>query len=1037
MAKKELFTQGWEFQLVPVGEAVVEEQGFVPVDIPHDWQIYDSTNLYQDGDGWYQKKFHIKKEEELLYYLYFEGVYMDSRVFVNGEFWGEWKYGYSSFYFDITNGLVDGENIIHVRTRLQHPNSRWYSGAGIYRNVWLKIMPKVHILQDGIYISCKKSDKDQKEENSIWKVDIETEINFSGGNPEEYMLEIELINREGKIEAKKEVSCGKYKKISKKKLSLLPVNEAGAVSCHANLTLENPKLWNSWDIGQPEYYDCHISLFYQNNKIEEETTTFGCRTCEFLPEEGFFLNGRHIKLKGVCEHHDLGALGATFHPAAAKRKLEILKSMGVNAIRTSHNMPAPDLLSLADQMGFLVVDEAFDMWERSKTKYDYARFFQVWAKYDVASWIRRDKNHPCVIMWSVGNEIYDTHADKEGIRIIKKLIEQVLLHDKKQNAKPTIASNYMAGENAQACADIIKIAGYNYAERLYQEHHKLHKDWVIYGSETSSTVQSRGIYHFPLNQPLLKAEDEQCSSLGNSTVGWGAKSTDYCIAMERDHSFSMGQFLWSGFDYIGEPTPYQTKNSYFGQIDTAGFPKDSYYRYRAAWTDYKKQPMVHIFPYWDFNEGQVIDVQVVSNAPLVELFVNGVSQGKQEIDWEKGEHFSGIWQIPYREGSLLAVAYNKEGQEIARKEEHSFGDAAILEIEADKTTIGPEELVFLTIETRDKEGYLVKNANNRVIVKVEGAGRLIGLDNGDSTDYDSYKGVSRRLFSGKLLAIIAPKGQSGKVHVTVTSEGLIPAECILSVVGQPIIEKIEENKQLEIPVEIPIRKIEICTPEGQQMDAAQKEVLVKAIIKPQNATYRDIEWRIADNTGATAINAEIEYRNQEKTEIKVIAKKNGIFCLQAMCKNGTEKTRLISRQEFFVTGLEEIKKNLQRKAWETYNAANCDEVYGDSFLREDNAITHIGNNVSLVFQQIDFGKTGCAAIGICGRTLLEKNSIHIHFSNGKEEKRQIVEFQCCKEYQNQVFPLKNITGVQDITFIFLPGSSFDFKEFQFIKIEKE
>lgn len=319
-------------------------------------------------------------------------------------------------------------------------------------------------------------------------------------------------------------------------------------------------------------------------------------------------------------------------------------------------------MELADEMGLLIVSEAFDMWERSKTPYDYARFYLQWWKRDVASWVRRDRNRPSLLMWSIGNEIYDTHADSRGQELTRELQAEVLIHDPRRNAFVTIGSNYMPWENAQKCADIVKVAGYNYAEKYYEQHHREHPDWIIYGSETCSTVQSRGVYHFPLAQSVLADDDQQCSSLGNSSTSWGAKSTEVCITEDRDAAFSLGQFLWTGFDYIGEPTPYHTKNSYFGQLDTAGFPKDSYYIYQAEWTDYRTHPMVHIFPYWDFSQGQLIDVRVCSNAPRIELFMNEIPQGIVEIDHVHGHKLLGEWQLPYAEGVLRAVAYDEQGR---------------------------------------------------------------------------------------------------------------------------------------------------------------------------------------------------------------------------------------------------------------------------------------------------------------------------------------------------------------------------------------
>jgi len=537
------------------------------------------------------------------------------------------------------------------------------------------------------------------------------------------------------------------------------------------LYVEAPKLWS---IECPNLYTLRTQLIVEGKHLEEETQRFGFRTTRFDPKQGFFLNDQHVKLQGVNEHHDLGALGAAVNRTALRRKLNLLKEMGVNAIRTSHNMPAVELMELADEMGILIDSEAFDMWELKKTEYDYSRFFPEWCSRDVASWIRRDRNHPSIILWSIGNEIYDTHAGERGIEITRMLKELVLRHDPKRNGYVTIGSNYMSGENAQKCAQELDAAGYNYAENLYDSHHEKYPHWCIYGSETASTIQSRGIYHFPASKLIVTYEDEQCSSLDNCTVSWGARNGQKNITDDRDAEYSLGQFIWTGFDYIGEPTPYTTKNSYFGAIDTAGFPKDQFYLYQAEWTDYRVKPMVHILPYWDFNEGQLIDIKIYSNAPRVELFYNDTSMGCYEIDHKRGKQLAGVWQLPYQKGTIKAVAYDELGNVIATDHKSSYSDPARIVLTPDKTRLRADgrDLVFIEIAMEDDKGNPVDNANNRVNVEVSGAGRLLGLDNGDSTDYDQYKGTSRRLFSGKLLAIVAAKLEAGEIMVQVTSEGL-------------------------------------------------------------------------------------------------------------------------------------------------------------------------------------------------------------------------------------------------------------------------
>ena len=496
---------------------------FHPVNLPHDWLIANSADHYENSEGWYQKTissdilpFDALSDDDWL--LYFEGVYMDCTIFVNGMQAGEWKYGYSSFEVRLTPFLKTGENTILVHVRYQSPNSRWYSGAGIYRSVWLKKVPAVHIASDGIAAETHRL------ENGNWSLCMHT-----------------TLEKEGIQQSAKDFFASENDNPNASLSLSFCVQTLDGTVILSEIPKDTPVTLTNiqpWDINEPNLYKIVCTLSENSTAIQTETITTGFRTTRFDTNEGFFLNDVHIKLKGVCQHHDLGALGSAVNRSAIKRQLTILKSMGVNAVRTTHNMPAVELLELADEMGILIVDEAFDMWEMSKTTYDYARFFKEWSARDVKSWICRDRNHPCVILWSIGNEIYDTHANEHGQEITRYLKEQVLLHDPYGHALPTIGSNFMQGENARKCADILKIAGYNYAERLYNKQHADHPDWVIYGSETSSTVQSRGIYHFPLAKPLLTDDDGQCSSLGNSTVNWGAKNQQFCAVSDLHMPFS-------------------------------------------------------------------------------------------------------------------------------------------------------------------------------------------------------------------------------------------------------------------------------------------------------------------------------------------------------------------------------------------------------------------------------------------------------------------------------------------------------------------
>lgn len=1129
-----LWNENWSFLKTAAGtiyeEAVKRKQEFVPVDIPHDWLIYDSLNLYEDSTGWYLKRF-LYEETEKRAFLTFEGIYMDSTVYVNGQKAGEWKYGYSTFTLEITDYLQKGENEILVSACFLSPNSRWYSGAGIYRDVWFSVKERTYLPENPVYISTE-----QQGEDFFLTLQYEVE----GDRQKDAEAVFFLCDEKGK------------------ETELTPVKAEGRKKKYL---VREPK---RWDVESPVLYTLKTQLLLEGKVIQEEREQFGFRDTKFDPERGFFLNGRHVKLNGVCEHHDLGALGAAFNRSAMKRKFRILKEMGVNAVRGTHNMMAPGFTELADEMGLLVVSEAFDMWERAKTTYDYARFFKEWSARDVESWVKRDRNHPSVILWSIGNEIYDTHADERGQEITRYLKELVEKYDPEKNAAVTIGSNYMPWENAQKCADIVKLAGYNYSEKYYEQHHKEHPDWVIYGSETSSIVQSRGVYHFPLKAGILSEDDEQCSSLGNSSTSWGAKSMEECITKDRDTEFSMGQFLWSGFDYIGEPTPYHTKNSYFGQIDTAGFPKDAYYVWQSVWTDYKKAPMVHVFPYWDFNEGQLIDVRVCSNAPFVELFLNGRSLGKQKLTHERnsGKRILADYQIPYEKGTLTAVAYDEEQNEIAREERKSFGNSKKIVIIPENTEAqaGGRDLFFLRIGTLDEEGNPVENACDRVEVRVSGAGRLIGLDNGDSTDYDSYKGTSRRLFNGKLLAIIQTNEVPGEISVEVTGKGLKSASLICKSrvsSGEPLAAR-EENRKMPVILgrkeEIPVRKITLKSPDGQLFGKDKDTIRVEAFLEPADATDRELLFKAVNDNGVPVNLVELD---REDRAVVMKAKGDGAFRLFAMSKSGSDNIRVMSQLEFEIEGMgcayldpydfisgslytsvkgevgngnekgvatardgetvvtygnidfgnvgsdeitisifalsdeeypiriyegipgeegsaliadvvyqkpsiwnvyqpETFRLNRKlkgitsisfqvhqkihikgfsfkkyEKAWQTLKASEADAVYGDSFVRTEEAVEKIGNNVSFVFRDMDFGTEGTGELMIRGRAGESGNTIHVRFFNDTDEIKQIVEFPASSEYTTQSFSIGTVKGKWDVTFVFLPGSCFDFESFRF------
>lgn len=1239
MRKEENFNFGWEFSLSDLDKEPSDI--WTSVNLPHDWLIYDTENLYRDGIGRYRKKFYVKKDADKVYLINFDGVYMDSNVYVNNQKTGEWRYGYSSFEFDITDQLLDGENEILVEIRHRSPNTRWYSGAGIFRDVVFKEVDKTHIITDGVYISAMSSD-----ENDLslpWNVTADVEI---AGDSDDIILEhsirlitpdeknvysisrlqedskdwvlndcskgdncsicshpcklhgevrisdfhteniTDFLKRENQIIYGKTDSEGrKYFDRTETYFGSDEVNIGTATKVNAkfriSFCINNPFVW---DISMPNLYELTTLVKRNGEAVDMVKSVFGLRLIKFTPDKGCFLNGRHIKLYGVCEHHDLGALGSAFNTAAMRRKILKLKEMGVNAIRTSHNMPARKLLQLADEMGILINCEAFDMWRRVKTEFDYHNYFDEWYERDVESWIRRDRNHPSIIMWSIGNEIYDCHADEGGFELTKELRRNVEKHDYMFNAKATHGSNYMAWDGAQRCTENLVLAGYNYGEKIYSEHHEKHPEWMIYGSETASTVQSRGVYHFPLNVSVMADDDEQCSTLGNCTTSWGAESSEWVTRADRDAKFSQGQFIWTGFDYIGEPTPYHTKNSYFGAIDTAGFEKDVYYVYKAEWTDSDKAPFVHLYPYWDFNEGQMIDVRAASNLNSVELFVNGISKGIQKIDHIHGAELIKTWQVTYEKGQIEVVGYDYDGNIAARDAHFSFGNPIQISI-AD--SYSNDDMMFLEISTIDNTGNAVENDNSRIWIYVEGNAELAGLDNGDSTDFENYKTNCRRLFNGKLLAMVRRTG-SGEIKVRAEAIGLKGCEIIYDEKSVPVfhssydwvpdseavaesltektvndimlqknIERILENNR-KYSKDIPIRKIDLKVNGSRILSPENKEVVVKAVIYPENASYSDIKWIPVNDYAVKSNLCEITpYNSEDGYFCNIKAKGDGHFRIRCMANNGSDVAKVISCIEFTCEGLgaaflnpyefiagslytdskgdigngnekgvatsrdddsyigyenidfgefgsdeitipiftldsqeykigiwegrpyEEgstllcdgryckpsiwnvyqnetyrLKKRLKGvtslyftadakyhikgfvfnkadKAFSVLKASDCTRIYGDNYIIGPDSIDEIGNNVTIEFDGMDFGDRISNKLKIKGRSLTDKNSIHLKINDGVNSKIQLIEFKYSDSMVEQVFDIDDVSGNVQVSFVFLPGCRFDFEEFVF------
>lgn len=1060
---KTLFTLDWQFRKDPIGTDITDifnSTTWENIDIPHDFLIYDITDTYSEGISTYKKTFHIDLDElgSDRLTLIFEGVCMDSKIYLNQKEIFEWKNGYSKFEVDLTPHLINGKNTIYVTNTIMIPNSRWYAGAGIYRNVWLNRKPNVCFATDGGYISTtKKTSMGNTEE--LWDLHLDFELSFF---ERKYLNELNCFSIQHIITSSDgEEILNITTKLDNKNTEKY-ADELSICDSLVNkqiFTIKNPLLWDTSDAN---LYNLKSILLLNKEPLDTQAMRFGFRTISFDCNDGFFLNGRKLMVNGTCEHHTLGALGAAMNKAYLIRQLKILKKMGINAIRSSHNMPSKELLDLCDEMGLLLYTESFDMWEKTKTDHDYGKFFKDWWKKDLTSWVKQDRSHPSVFVWGIGNEIQDTH-EPHGIEITRNLHNAVKALDYYNNAYTGIGSNLMEWEGAQNCANEVDLAGYNYMDHLYDEHHRKYKDWCIYGSETSSTLQSRGIYHFPLKNRLLTYDDGQCSSLGNCSANWGAKNADHVIVSHRDREFVWGNFLWSGFDYIGEPTPYFTKNSFFGQVDTAGFPKDSYYQYMAEWTDYHTAPMVHLFPYWDFNEGQMIDVRACTNAPRLEIFFADEKSDKYtslktfDIDHANDTELTKSIQIPYRKGKIKAVAYDENSKVIATDTASSFGDAKKITLKADKTELIADgrDLVFVEINTLDENDIFVANSRSRINVEVIN-GRLLGLDNGDSTDYEQYKTTSRKLFSGRLLAIIAANKEPGEIVVNVTSPSLTPATITLfskeceTETKSSFIENCKPNKDEKLLSEIPVRKIELklcdklINEKGKSLlTNEKKEAIIEAKILPENATYTDLNWKAITEKGVESNCVDIKVVESSKDKVKALltAKGDGDFKLICSCNNSNESvTEVMSELEFSVTGMGEANFS----PYKLVNGIDNSGCTADAKLSFQGGVYITSTErTRFLFSNIDFGEYGSDEIHVpifsfedvlpieiwLGDS--EKNNAKMLYKGNYEAKSWY------NHYQENIFKLSaRIKGIQSISIVVYPTIKMSLQGFYFTKYEK-
>lgn len=764
------FDKDWKFQLGDStgAEAVnFDDSSWRKLNLPHDWSVegeFSESNpatpgggALPGGVGWYRKTFKVSKADlNGCVFIDFDGVYENSEVWINGQSVGKRFYGYSSFRYELTPYLHSGnqENVLAVRVdNSQQPNSRWYSGSGIYRNVWLVKTGKTHIKHWGTYVTTPEITPEMA------KVSFSVQI-------------LNRLNSGQKLEVKTIVEDPFGTEVATGKME---TNEAkdSVITVPFNFEIKSPRLWN---LDDPKLYSAVTEVYVDGNLVDDYSTPFGIRSFRFDADKGFFLNGRNMKINGVCDHHDLGPLGSAINTRALERQIELLKGMGCNAIRTSHNPPAPELLDLADRMGMIIMDEAFDMWKKPKNKYDYHTVWDEMHKKDLQDMIRRDRNHPSVMIWSIGNEIPE-QWDSTGVKIAKELAGYV--HELDTTRPITSALNDPQPKNNIYQSGVLDLVGFNYHQNWFPDFPKNFSGQKFIGTETVSALETRGYYDMPSDlirrwpvrngwQGPKPNPDNTCSAYDNVSAPWGSTHEE-TLKVIKKYDFLSGQFIWTGFDYLGEPTPYwwPSRSSYFGIIDLAGFPKDVYYMYQSEWTN---KDVLHIFPHWNWKEGQDVDVWAYTNADEVELFLNGKSLGVKK---KQGDDLHLMWRVRFEPGTLRAVS-RKNGQQVLVQEVKTAGAPAKLVVAPDRSEIKADgsDLSFITVDVVDDQGTLAPEADNLVNFKIEGPGQIVGVASGNPVSHESFKASMRKAFHGKCLVVIQSTEQPGTIKLTASSEGL-------------------------------------------------------------------------------------------------------------------------------------------------------------------------------------------------------------------------------------------------------------------------
>lgn len=764
------FTGDWKFYLGDIETAFnpkLDDSAWRTVNLPHDWSIegkFSQENKTKinggalpAGIGWYRKIFRIDESwKSKKVFIDFDGVYRNSEIWINGYSLGNRPFGYISFRYDLTPFLNFGNeaNVLAVRVdNSKQPNSRWYTGSGIYRNVWLVVASDVHVDHWGTFITTPDVTKKSATVKMGVTVCNNTMLNHA------IRIATELIAPDGKTVAVDHVET----------------NQIDSVKLfNHQFSVDSPQIWS---VDNPVLYRAVTKIYADGELVDEYETPFGIRFFNFDPVKGFFLNGKPFKILGVNNHHDFGALGAAFNVRAAERQLGILKDMGCNAIRMSHNPPAPELLDLCDRLGFIVMDEAFDCWAVKKMTFDYHVDWEQWHKRDLEDMVLRDRNHPSIMMWSIGNEIRE-QFDSTGIRLGKELVGIVKKLDTTRLVTCGLteqdpAKNYIYQSRA------LDLISFNYKHMQYLNFPKNFPGESLLASENMSAFATRGHYDMPsdsvriwpqaYNLPLKANPDLTASSYDNCHAIWGSTHEETWKVI-KNNEFVSGMFVWSGFDFLGEPEPYKwpARSSYYGIIDLCGFPKDIYYFYQSEWTN---KPVLHLFPHWNWNDGQTIDIWAYyNNADAVELFLNGVSQG---VKSKTADQFHAMWRVKFQPGTIKAIA-RKGGNIVLEKEIHTAGKTAKIELIPDRTILNADgkDLSFITVRVTDEKGNLVPDASNLITFRVSGNGSVAGVDNGCQTSMEPFKADYRKAFNGMCLLIVQTDKKAGTIKIEAISDGL-------------------------------------------------------------------------------------------------------------------------------------------------------------------------------------------------------------------------------------------------------------------------